>query len=199
MMTDRKVLNIDLDGVVYDFNDALRTFVTDRTWPESPDLPDPTNWWYHDQWGMTKDEWYSWFRLGVEWGEIWRHGDPIPNSVSTLWDLDAAGFLIRIVTSRLVHKGLHSKAVISTAKWLDHNNVPYHSISFVGPEGKRQIGGSVLVDDNAHNVRSWQTAHPTGLGILLRSTYTADEESVLGEYIAEDWNQIGSMIRTYHG
>lgn len=152
------VLNVDLDGVVYDFNRAMFDFINDRapgrldmSWEEAI----PRSWTYWSQWNMSKGEWVNWFRLGVESGYIWRHGEVYGGAVETLWNLSDEGVFIRVVTARLAHHGLHEQAVRNTVDWLEENNVPFRALSFEADKQNFAWPGSFLVDDKPENITAY--------------------------------------------
>jgi len=181
------ILNIDLDGVVYQFHKSLASFIEmhGRTGPngvlpgfEQPSIgdsyPEPEKWGFFEQWKMSEGEWTSWFRRSVENGHVWTKGEPVDGSVEYLWRLSDAGYFIRLVTTRLVHPFNHGFAVSATAKWLDKYNVPYRSLCFVGPgEKKSSFKGSLLLDDNLGNVRDFEE-NGSGFPVIFNQPWNAD-------------------------
>lgn len=147
------IINVDLDGVVYDFHTSLMEYIYGKGgWLH---LVTPRRWNVWEDWGMTFGEWNHWFRRAVEDGEVWGKGPMIPGARHYLWKLSDEGHHIRIVTDRLVHAFGHRAAVTATAQWLDDNNIPYRSLSFEGKKYLFASDNSVLIDDKPSNVNSF--------------------------------------------
>lgn len=208
---ERPIINIDLDGVCYDFNGTLNKFiVASGRWPmdEAPDsgqtiitlqpkaFPEPQTWNYWEEWGMPKGEWFNWFRRGVEAGIIWAHGDAVEWAQPGLWLLSDLEYHIRLCTMRLNHFNLHAQAITSTASWLDKTNIPYRSLSFVGTEGKAGLDGEVLVDDNVGNVVDWAFANEKP-AIIFDQPWNRDIEPFAGLeiYRCHGWAEVVDKIR----
>lgn len=161
-----KTVNIDLDGVVYPFHEVMAIytfqkngdydnvdFKYDWDYAESMPYPAPSLWGFMGDWGLTPQQFDSLFRLGVDEGVVWTQGNPIKNSVNSLWELNDAGVYIRIVTHRLVHKNNHAQVQKATADWLDKWNVPYHEIVYVGNgSSKAHFIADYALDDKPQNV-----------------------------------------------
>lgn len=167
----KPILNIDLDGVIYPFIDVFRRYLTEKkaygtltfidqiTFREFGGTPPvPTQWNAWEDWGMPKEQWMSEFRRGVNDGFIWSDGEPIEGAVDGMWQLDDAGYFLRIVTNRLVLKASHRETLFATAMWLDKFNIPYHSLCMLGGESKATLTGVGLLDDKPENVDEYKWA-----------------------------------------
>ena len=205
----RPVINIDLDGVVYDFNDTLNQFIVASGRLPHPDIlgntlvPDPNPtfpypqiWDYWEEWGMSKGEWFNWIRRAVSAGAMWRYGNVIEWAQPALWVLSDAEYHIRLVTTRLVHFGLHKEVLLATSQWLHDNNIPYRSISFVGPEGKSAYQAEIMVDDNVGNLVDWCFNNQKP-GIIYDQPWNRDVEPFAGLEIqrAEDWLGVVELVK----
>lgn len=177
-------VNIDLDGVVYRWHEVMAEWVwltktgvewnpyetrTGIVWEEEEHwplpFPAPNKWNFEHDWGLKEAEFYSMFRKGVEAGYVWRAGEPVTNSVEGLWELDAGGAYIRLVTKRLVHKFNHALIQKSTVEWLDKWNVPYHEIAYLGKySSKGEFRCEYALDDNPQHIREYGRV---GLGAHL--------------------------------
>lgn len=182
------IVNVDLDNVLYDFHSALEGYVRsvepERWLRRSPftetlmSAPAPTQWEFWNDWNMSYGEWRSWFRRGVEAGQVWWQGDPLLGAVEYMWRISDDGHDIRIVTDRLVHKFSHKLAVEATVNWLDDHNIPYRYLAF---EKNKHIFAdrfSVLVDDKLDNVLSFARFHP----------YLGKVEELAALFV-QPWNQ----------
>jgi len=149
-MSSRGTINVDLDGVVYPFWQALRDYIWTRS-ESSENMAPPKKVDFWDQWQMSEGEWMSLFRLGVTEGDVYRSGRPIVGAVDALWRLSDDGWNIRIVTKRLNHFRAHLPIIEATTEWLEKFNVPYRSIAFLGDEPKGDYYSSIAIDDQPSN------------------------------------------------
>jgi 5'(3')-deoxyribonucleotidase len=200
---NRKIVNIDLDGVVYNYVGAMQEYaegVLGRT------LPEWTEWDVWDQWGIPKGAWKFLFRRGVEDGAIWLNGDPYPGAVEGLWALSDAEWHIRIVTNRLAHTFGHDIAVEHTVKWLKKNAVPYRSIAVIGyGDAKSNYKAVTLVDDSLANTDEWNkngawhlgepapvSGHGAFNAVVFDRPWNQDEGKRLRAY---DWIDVERIVK----
>jgi len=158
-------VNIDIDGVVYDFHKEMheeimathtrvRGYIADDKGKYYPYLEhhavrDSTPWEMWTRYGISQGTWNAIFRRGVEHGSLFSRGEPIHGAVDGLWTLYEEGVKVRLVTRRLVHSGLNAKILQQTAEWLDKWMVPYWTITFVGKrDDKIGFVGDVAIDDS---------------------------------------------------
>ena len=193
--SDRPIINIDLDGVVYPWSGVFAQWVQKQE--PTRQCPEPTMWNFHEEWGMSCGEWMNSFRRGVEYDCIWVEGRPIFGAVDNLWKLSDAEYHIRLLTNRLVHPFGHRRAIAATAAWLDEWNVPYRSFAAISDEDKSHYDAACLVDDNLENVMEFvgTTGH---LGILFttssnRNGWPVDHSENLVR--AESWQDVYDIIR----
>jgi hypothetical protein len=180
---NRPIINIDLDGVVYDFTKAVTDYsagVLRRELPgaeQRSQMGGGASWDMHKDWGIPEGAWNFLFRRGVEDGAIWLNGDPIPGAIEGLWALSDSEWHIRIVTTRLYHSFGHDIAVEHTSKWLKRNAVPYRSLAFVGyGEKKSHYNAVSLLDDSVTNISDWNTEARAGArpGILFSQPWNTE-------------------------
>lgn len=139
-------INIDMDGVVYDFNAAITSYgelYLNRKLPE-----ETTNWEMWDAWGIEKDEWYEIFHLAIQTGELFnQEGMGIDGAVEAIKRLKKDGHRIRIVTSKLL-RGPRSTAaaMIQTVRWLEGVKlIDRVELSFA--HNKQGYEADVIIDD----------------------------------------------------
>lgn len=160
-------INVDLDGVVVDFCQGFIQMLHEHDSEQFPldSLPYPTQWNWWPEWNMSQGEWMSWFRKGVESGQIWRDAPMIQGASACLWQLSDADHHIRIVTHRLGWQYLHAVAIKTTVDWLEAHNIPYRDIAFEG--AKTEIEADVIIDDKPD--LSW--VQPGKVNILFDRPY----------------------------
>ncbi len=182
-MSDRKVVIVDLDNVVYDFIYGLASFITSgRADSASPDIDAMMakykTWGIHEDWEMPWGELKRFWRLGVEQNQIYAKGPLIPGARRALWQLSDAEWDIHIVSNRLTDFGLHDTIAISTATWLRDNNIPYRQLSLVN--NKHRIMADAIVDDRENNMRKashgqtflFPANHNTGFQVQPNEQYS---------------------------
>lgn len=190
-----KIVNVDLDGVVYPFHLALEQFALKyRLIADDGDLqlPDVNQWNMWEDWGISYGQWKSVFRKGVEQGVVWGMGQPIYKSVESLWRLSDAGWNIRITTHRLVHKFGHHAAITQTADWLEQHNVPFWDICFLGKSPKSTLYANAIVDDNLQNVVEFRETWPDSVCILFDQPWNQEEGG--DDYRATGWEEITPIL-----
>lgn len=139
-------IGVDLDGVLYDFTEALRQYMIDEYGYKREWLPEPAQWNTWESWNIVKPTFFRYFREGVEKGRIWRDGDIEPDVLSTLLRLKNAGDTIHIVTHR---NGQGPMGIASTAHWLAEKEIPYDTLTF-GAD-KCCVPVDIFIEDNVDN------------------------------------------------
>jgi len=173
-MDKRRIINVDIDGVLYPFNEAMASWL--RGQGKKHLFPSPTTWEYWYEWNMTQGEWERQFRTGVEDGIIWRYGKPFEDAVDAMWRLSDAEWHIRLVTHRLNHKWGYQQAVTSTVDWLRQYSIPYRSLAFAS-DSKSNYKAEYLLDDNFNNVKSFAKKYDettAQMGILIARTWNKE-------------------------
>lgn len=193
-----RTLNLDLDGVIYPFHAALKSFAIKYRLLDFEDVvhAEPTKWEFWEDWNISEGEWKSVFRKGVEQGVVWGMGSPVPGSVSALWRIAEAGWNIRIVTNRLVHKFGHHAAITQTADWLDQHNIPYWDICFLGKSEKHDLYAEAMIDDNIVNCELFKDRWPQSTVILFKQPWN---ESLYrkgwGIELASGWQNVEKILK----
>ncbi len=179
-------INMDLDGVIYPWHEVTAEWVKMITNPNSKKMydwdsgkqamPVPDKWDLEKTWGLTDAEFKAMFESGVKSGYIWRTGEPREGAQAMMWALDGAGFYIRIVTKRLVHKTNHALVQQVTSEWLDYWNIPYHEIVYVGNQSsKGEFSCDMAVDDYEKHITQYEEAG-CAMPLLVRRPWNADSE-----------------------
>jgi 5'(3')-deoxyribonucleotidase len=150
------VLGVDIDGVLADYDGAMRDHtskflnVSRETIPKS------------DQWSLVRSGWpfeseqhfLDIHRRAVTEKRMFLTMDPIPGAAEALKYLSDLEVHIRIITFRLVVKGAHQTAVADTAAFLDLHNIPYRDLCFLKDKAALAGETDLLIDDAPHNVES---------------------------------------------
>ncbi|MEX2503993.1 MAG: hypothetical protein WD378_04035 [Egicoccus sp.] len=144
------VLGVDLDGVCADYETAFRNSVMRQLGRGVDDLPPQTVMDAYSQWGMTFEEFEQAHKNAVVEDRMFRHMEPLPGVSEALWELSKMGVWIRIITHRLLFSGAHESSAADTAYWLDHNDIPYRDLCFIGD--KPNVGADLYVDDSPSNI-----------------------------------------------
>ena len=188
MQTER-IINIDLDGVIYPWHETFKEWAENQL---DRELPEITHWDFYEDWGLTAGGFKNLFRRGVEYGHIWdRDVPPVKGAIQSLWSLSDDGYYIRILTHRLAHKFGHKLAVDQTVAWLDRNSIPYRSLAVIGSEPKTNYPARVLLDDSSSNLLQWDRAYGTAIRYIRPWN-----ESMPGLDAVADWEEAEITIRS---
>lgn len=207
-MTERKVVLVDLDNVVYPWAEAMAHLVVMAGLSGSHPselIQLYNNWNVWDDWGVPQGSFDFVWEKAIQDGMMWGVNEgmtafPMPGSVKALWELSDREWHIHLVTHRLNKFRLHDEAVVNTAEWLRKFNIPYRSLTFT--HDKHQIHGDVIIDDNPDNL----IGHPAPKKILYPAPHNRDfaadplENNVDGIiYLQDDpqlspWTEITEML-----
>lgn len=166
------IANIDLDGVVYPFHTAVRRlaehWLSDVKYPTKDlyanpltRLPEPTQWAFWEDWGMTwveyNKEFWPW---AVEHGVFNQTVPPIAGAREGLNTLRYAGYEIRFVTHKPTQGGqFKHHAIRDAVQWLSWNHIEYDTIVFDG--NKSRYSADLVVDDKPTN--DWMQPEATNI------------------------------------
>ncbi len=180
------VFGVDLDGVCADYTTAFRTVVAEELGVAEASLPLERSWDFRE-WGLDAKGFEEMHHLAVAEKRFFRTLPAFDGCADVLWRLSDAGVWIRIITHRLYVNWGHAAAVSDTVHWLDHHQIPYRDICFLGV--KPQVEADVYIDDAPHNVTALRaTGNPvivfdqpynTGLDGPRASTWAEVEDIVL--------------------
>jgi 5'-nucleotidase len=164
------VLGVDLDAVCGDYEAVFRASVARRTGRDPGELPPQTVMDAYSEWGLSFAEFEEAHRTAVVEDRIFREMPALPGVSEALWQLSDEGVWIRIITHRLIFNGAHEVSAADTAWWLDHHDIPYRDLCFIGD--KPDVGADVYVDDSPRNILSLRTAGRTA--IVFDQPYNRD-------------------------
>jgi len=160
---DQPILNVDCDGVLYDFTAAMATELSYQYGaPVGTVFPVMRTWALHETWtDYTYHEIHEAMFGGIYEGRLFRFGKLVDEYArDALIDIQSAGWHVRIVTAKTFHpsegseyydakltRELNVRARRATLSWLNDMMIPYDSIAFVGTEGKKSYRADAIVDD----------------------------------------------------
>lgn len=147
----KPIINVDVDGVLYNFTDAMRREVCAVMGIPHDELPDPDQWSIHKDWPITGKQFHSVMYDGIAQGRIFRRGEVIDfgGATQALQGLIVCGWHVRIVTSKTFRdEFITMQARKNTLSWLYENNIPHHTIAFSDSTvGKQSFRADAIVDD----------------------------------------------------
>lgn len=149
-------IGIDLDGVMFPFAENFQPFCEKELGRK---LPPQKTFNMTTSWGLDFDQWLDLygkfiFAKGME-------SDPYPRSAEAVQNLFDAGHQIHIITHRTypdASKKLRYQLCSSTMRWLEKNNIPYHS--FMLMKDKYLVNVDIMIDDAIHNLEAFQRYRP---------------------------------------
>jgi len=154
---------IDMDGVIYDFEAALREWIEQTTGRPAHTMPDSESWeFWRDQWGLTFEEFYAHCNESVDAGHMFRKGDPEPGALEQIHRLTNDGHTVLFVTARM----FGNRSQENTTEWLHEHGFPYDEIHFTSD--KHLIELDWLVDDLPDNYFAVDSGGNNGVFLLTR-------------------------------
>ncbi|MHB8263372.1 MAG: 5' nucleotidase, NT5C type [Acidimicrobiales bacterium] len=191
MAKDGFVLGVDLDGVVADFYGRLRVVLAEWLGKPVEELSMDAS--ELSEWGIGEDqaEYERFHRFALTERDLFTDMDPIPGAPQALRRLSREDVRIRIVTHRLAFKRLHRQSVIQTVKWLDHYDIPYWDLCFLGE--KSAVDADCFVDDTPDQVKRLEQA---GKHVIVYTNFTNASLPVVNERTsrASSWDEVVTQV-----
>lgn len=181
------ILGLDLDGCTADFYEGLRPIAAE--WLGVPvDSLDPEVTYGLPEWGVSEAPggYKALHRFAVTQRDLFRNLEPMYRAPQVLRQLSVAGIQIRIITHRLFIGRFHQTAVQQTIGWLDHHDIPYYDLCFMGD--KKAVGAHLYIEDAPHNI---EQLREDGNEVLVFANST--NRKVLGPR-AENWKEAGAAV-----
>lgn len=141
-------IGVDLDGVAYDFLEAMSDWMVNRLGFHGCTVDNAAHSWaFYEGWGLTEKEFVKVFAAGVNKGFIFRHGMVLDAADVATWVLRRAGHSIHIVTDRSI--GKPGVAAEATRNWLTRHDFQYDTLTFTAD--KTSVKTDMFVDDRLEN------------------------------------------------
>lgn len=136
----------DLDGVVYDFRQAISDYLISQGKHHCTVANAEPHWDFYKGWDIpTWEKFEEYYAEGVDAGVVLRVGTPLPGAVQAAQRLQAAGNRIHIVTDRRVGKTPQQH----TKDWLAEIAFPYDTLKFEAD--KTTADTHFFIDDRDKN------------------------------------------------
>lgn len=157
-------MNIDLDGVLYDFVGALRLALEARGYDVPDEAPDS---WDFASWGLPRKITFSVMKESILEEGVFVIGKEIEGAVEGMEALGGLGIHRRIVTNKTFSSYgktpgsvLNYEARSQVIDWLDAYQVPYETLVFTDSSlGKNDHRAHIVLDDKPD--LSWVQRWPT--------------------------------------
>ena len=139
-------INVDIDGVVYDFVGIMREMTEASPAVAPRKLGEVESWNMWEHWGMERDEWYEHFHANIRDG-LFARGQAIPGAVNAVMGLVEDGHRVRFVTSKKMrHAKSTMRAQQQTTEWLYANGlIQVTELCFTS--NKQGYPADVVIDD----------------------------------------------------
>lgn len=138
-------VGVDLDGVIYDFEGALRQWLHTTRGYDLKRMPTATQWELANDWGMTRAEFVEACEEAVEAGFLFHWGAPINDAQHQLWRLKIAGHSVHLLTAR----DFGTRSQENTVKWVHEYGLPHDSLDFT--HDKASVPTDYMIDDKPGN------------------------------------------------
>jgi len=183
----RFILGLDLDGCTADFYGGLRPIAAEWLGVEESTL-DPAPSYGLPEWGVPEAPggYKALHRFAVTQRDLFRRLEPMAQAPQVLRELSHAGVQIRIITHRLFIGRFHQTAVQQTIGWLDHHDIPYYDLCFIGD--KKAVGAHLYIEDTPSNVAQLRA---DGNEVIVYANSTNLE---LAGPRAENWAEVRELV-----
>jgi hypothetical protein len=121
-------IGLDLDGVFYDFEQAIRQYLAEQGTMYSQ-MPPATQWHFYRDWGLSLEEFTAAGNNAADEGALWHRHPCRLEDLKPLERLRAAGHTLHIVTAR----DYGTEPAVSheaTVRWLRLSGFPYDTLTF---------------------------------------------------------------------
>lgn len=189
-MSKELVLGLDLDGVVFDYVTAARSYFSRFLSVPESEFHDPQHWSFvQSGWPLKSENHYVELHSAAVTAGMFTNMPLIEGASENLWRLSDAGVYIRVVTHRLIANGTHARSAGDTITALDNASIPYRDLTFVGD--KPAVGADVYIDDAPHNVENLRNAG--NYVIVFDQPYNRHIDGPR----ARNWKEAYKLVRDY--
>ena len=197
------MINVDLDGVVYDFTEAMREAfdyrfgqaMLDRGEPTPTHWPDPWTWELDESWPVERQTVMEVMQAEILDRKLFRYGHAIDGAIEGLREIQAMGHHIRIVTAKTFNDPYTTQiARASTLGWLYDNDVPHNTLAFSDSRGKESYRAAVVIDDKP-KLTDW--VQPQALNVLMDQPWNRTIETFPSDLRfarCRSWSDIVEMV-----
>ncbi|MFK5955231.1 MAG: 5'-nucleotidase [Planctomycetota bacterium] len=182
------ILGLDLDGCTADFYQGLRPIAAEWLGVPLDSLEVEVSYGL-PEWGVpdAPGGYKALHRFAVTQRNLFRNLEPMSRAPQVLRELSAEGIQIRIITHRLFIGRFHQTAVQQTIGWLDHHDIPYYDLCFMGD--KKAVGAHFYIEDAPSNIEQLRA---DGNHVLVYANST--NRHVAGPR-AENWDEVKVAVR----
>lgn len=154
----RPVVVVDIDGVVFDFNDALAHAAVELTGRPLTSFPPAEEWDFMPAWGISLDEYFALLEEAVRSKDLFTRGRPLPGSIAgwrRLREMDERPLLH--VATDCGHGDTTELARAQRVRWLEAWGFDFDELTFTADKGAvaaehLESGRRVLaIDDRPKN------------------------------------------------
>lgn len=141
-------IGIDADGVLYPFEDGLRTYLVDFVGMDPQQLCSITRWHFYEEWGLSREQFKEYYTDAINVGVLFANPGPYEGTREGLLRLIEAGHTLHVVTAR-GDTGHPGQAEGMTRFWLAMHLPPISSLTFSAD--KTVVKADVFLEDKIEN------------------------------------------------
>lgn len=201
MATNCAYVNLDLDGVVGNYNDTFRRYAArilgvpaeeaGKAFPEPRYYSFVKSGWFHDV-----EMYQRVHEAAVNLG-MFKEMEVFPGAVVGINKIQQAGIKIRVCTSRFVVPRQNLRVIQDTAEFLDSHAIPVDEYVFAN--AKSSIKSEMSIDDSPANIDAYAGA---GMDVIVFSQpYNSEYDPSLTDGLSEnivartsDWGKIADIV-----
>lgn len=184
-----KILGVDIDGVLADYNYGLAAIVAKAQGKQLEDMPKPSSWGFHN-WDLDEVS-FKTYHTELCKSRGLKALRPIEGGREALLRAIEKGYRIRIITQRastsILTQNVKADILIDTIEWLNLNEIPFHEICFV--EDKHLVAADLYIEDAPHHLQAY---HEVGFSaIKFNHEYNKNSPS---EYSISSWSELDLIL-----
>lgn len=185
-----KNLIVDIDGCLYDFVGALRSYVTEIGVVK--DAPDPKTYYFAEEWGLSRPSFNYEYQRFVAGDGLTCRG-PEPGAVEALSAAKRLGFKVIIATARGTTGDpiFDRKARTDTVGWLNWNGVPHDGLAFLDDKRPLILAADAVIEDKPDAVEFAADSQRVK-AICFDRSYNAEARC---DYRIRTWEQLLPILQ----
>ena len=185
-MRNRPIIGLDLDGVLYKFNNTAAWLLNTH---RGYSLPKEPLSWHGQEELVSRRDWNWLFKQGIRDHGLFRHGHMYLGAVQGVADLAAIGDVI-VITKR------PKRAERDTVDWINFHRLPVSEIHVIGEAAKSSIPCDVYIDDSP-KVMLDININTLATGLLWDRPWNRDETLAgwTDTYRVRSWQEVCERTR----
>lgn len=187
-------IGVDIDGVLYDFHDAFKIYLHNKHSKPLEEMSEPDGWLFYEKWGMCKEEFLHFFKMGINDEFIFKYGKMLDGASEYLKKIKKMGHSIHLVSNRKIEDAEH-KSLSNTVHWLNENEISFDTLDFDFEKGKyaKKYNLDIFIDDSPKHLSQLEE-NACNFLFLFDQKWNRKEKYEIYKRV-HNWREIYEQIR----